>query len=307
METLWRGNANAWECDELGHLNVRAYAAKAWEAIGTLSDRIGMRGAFAANATATLIPRELHVRFLAEARPGAPLEIAGGVADWDDRTLEAVLVMRQPDRDRPTATFRFQLAHADPVYRSVFAWPDRARTALEALRIQPPPEAAPRGLKPAAPAEDVSRARADALGLAEVGIGRFGPADVDIFGRMRPDTPIGKVSDGVVHFATGFPEEWTAHSSDEGLRVAGALLEARVLYRRFATAGEGFVMRSGLTAASEKVRSLVHWVLDPATGEPWWTMEGVACLMDLDERRLRPADPDTLKALKAACIEGLAV
>ena len=34
--TLWQGTANAWECDEMGHMNVRFYAAKVEEALDGL-------------------------------------------------------------------------------------------------------------------------------------------------------------------------------------------------------------------------------------------------------------------------------
>ena len=63
MIPLWRGNANAWECDELGHLNVRFYLAKAWEAVEALSEALNMRAAFQPGATATLIAREIDIRF----------------------------------------------------------------------------------------------------------------------------------------------------------------------------------------------------------------------------------------------------
>ena len=63
MQVLWRGNANTWECDELGHLNVRFYMAKAQEALAGLADQLGMHHAFAPDATATLIPRDVTLRF----------------------------------------------------------------------------------------------------------------------------------------------------------------------------------------------------------------------------------------------------
>ena len=45
MQVLWRGNANTWECDELGHLNVRFYMAKAQEALGGLDGLAVVAGA----------------------------------------------------------------------------------------------------------------------------------------------------------------------------------------------------------------------------------------------------------------------
>lgn len=307
MHELWRGNANAWECDELGHLNVRYYVDKAMQAVGTLSDMIGMRGAFGAEATATLIVRDLHVRFFAEARPGAPLVIEGGVGEISETGLIAVLMMRHAAQGRLAASFTMTLDHADPRNARPFAWTQRARSAMDVLTVAVPDEAGPRGIERVEPAREVSLARADALGLAAPGRGRFGPQDGDIFGRMRPECAIAKISDSVIHFRDGFPEQWDNHASGEPLRHASALLELRIVYRTYPRPGDGFVVRSGVTAAGEKVRSLVHWVLDPATGRPWWSAQGIGCTMDLDARKLVPAGGETLKRLQDAVIAGLTI
>src|SRR5690606_31616003 len=90
-------------------------------------------------------------------------------------------------------------------------------------------------------------------------------------------------------------------SHADGARpIGGALLECRILPRRWPRAGDGVVIRSGPAAANENVRTVVHWALDPATGRPWWTMQGVAAAFDLEARRIHKAGPATLKALQAA-------
>lgn len=53
----------------MGHLNVGFYVAKSMEALAGLAAELGMPGAFAANAEATLVVREQHIRFIREARP----------------------------------------------------------------------------------------------------------------------------------------------------------------------------------------------------------------------------------------------
>jgi acyl-CoA thioester hydrolase len=68
---LWRGGVNTWECDEMGHMNVRFYVVKAVEGLATLAALIGMPDAFRSDATSTLLVREQHIRFLKEAHAGA--------------------------------------------------------------------------------------------------------------------------------------------------------------------------------------------------------------------------------------------
>src|SRR5262245_31151972 len=78
---LYKGSANAWECDEMGHLNVRFHVERAMMGLAALAQQIGMPRASQAQAGATLQPLDLHIRFLKEARPGAPLQMRGGVLE----------------------------------------------------------------------------------------------------------------------------------------------------------------------------------------------------------------------------------
>ena len=305
MIELWRGNANAWECDELGHLNVRFYLAKGMQAVANLAAASGLSDAYCASATATLIPQDIHIRFLAEARPGAPLLIRGGFLDVRENEADLVLAMRHGGDDRLAATLRLTLAHADPRSGRIFPWPSRFRARAETLKTQSPKDAAPRGVTSSAWEAGPSLERADALGLETLGRGRFGVEEMDVFGRLRPEFLLGRVSDSVVHFAKAFPEEAAFHAGKTETALSGALLETRIGPRSWPRAGDGYVVRSGLRAANEKVRMLVHWVLDPESGRPWWTMEGVACAMNLEARRLAPAQGEILDQLHAAIIPDL--
>lgn len=305
MHTLWRGNANAWECDELGHLNVRFYLAKAAEAVGALAQMIAMPGAFDSRATATLAARSMVVRFLAEVPPGAPLAIRGGVIKHDDTCLTAALVLDHCALERPAAAFTVELDHYAPHSGHAFPWSSRTREALNELAVEPPADINPRSLDTGPPEAGVSLARAEQLGLEAVGRGMINPEEVDAFGRMRVEFAFGKISSSVVHLQTGFPEQWAAFRDSAPLTAASAVLEARLNFHRFPRAGTGYVVRTGLSRVSDKVRTLVHWVLDPATGAPLWTMEAVGCLMDLENRRLKPADEETRARMQAAVIDGL--
>jgi acyl-CoA thioester hydrolase len=305
MQTLWRGNANAWECDELGHLNVRFYLAKATEAVGALAQMIEMPGAFKPKAAATLVARTITLRFLAEVQPGAPLAIRGGIIDHTDTGLTAALVLDHCAMDKPAATFTVRLDHYAPDFKRTFPWSSRTHAALARLAIAPPPGISPRSLSDEPPETNVSLTRADELGLEEVGRGMINPHELDALGCMRAEFALGKISNSVVHLNAGFPEQWAAFREGRALDAASAVLEARLNFHRWPRVGDGYVVRTGLARVTDKVRTLVHWVCDPVTGAPLWTMEAVGCLMDLNARKLKPAEPDSLAQMQAAVVEGL--
>ncbi|WP_300541891.1 thioesterase family protein [Maricaulis sp.] len=305
MIELWRGAVNAWECDELGHMNVRFYLAKVSEAIANLAEEAGLNPVQRTDASATLIPRDIHIRFLAEAHPGAPIFIEGGFTAHDNTTATAILVMRHSGGRQPAASFRVTLGHASPQNAKDFAWPERFAARADALMAQVPDFAAPRGLALTDAPTPARLTRADALGLETIGRGRFGPAEMDPFGWLRAEFLLGRISDSVTNFASAFPEEWAMHESGGSGNVGSALLECRIRPCRWPQTGDGFVVRSGLKSAGTRVRNIVHWVLEPATGLPWWTMEGVAAPMDLDARKLLSVSDDVTARLETACIDGL--
>jgi acyl-CoA thioester hydrolase len=305
MIELWRGAVNAWECDELGHMNVRFYLAKASEAVANLAEAAGLNPVQRHDSASTLVPRDIHIRFLAEAHPGAPLFIEGGFLAHDRTTASVILVMRHAGTGRPAATFRSTLGHADPGNGRDFAWPDRFSARADSLLVDLPDFAVPRGLSLDVSPTDAGLRKADGLQLETIGRGRFGNHEMDAFGWLRPEFLLGRISDSVVNFAAAFPEEWAMHAGHNGQRIGSALLECRIRPHRWPRAGDGFVVRSGLKSAGPRVRNLVHWVLEPATGTPWWSMEGVAAPMDLETRRLRDVPDEVQAALAAACIDGL--
>ena len=104
---VWRGSVATWECDAMGHLNVGFYVAKSMEGLAGLAAELGMPDAFAADARATLIVREQHIRFLREARPDAPLVMTGGVrGDRRERRARsccccAIATASSPPASRP--------------------------------------------------------------------------------------------------------------------------------------------------------------------------------------------------------------
>ncbi|MBR9826019.1 MAG: thioesterase [Alphaproteobacteria bacterium] len=300
MRELWRGNANAWECDELGHMNVQFYLAKASEAVAHLARLAGLGGVFNSNTHATLVARQIHIKFLAEARPGAPLFIHGGFTRYAASSAELTLVMRHGFSQQIAATFRLELDHVSPHEGRPFDWPKRFTERYQSLAIDAVAEALPRGITETASDQQISLERADELGLEQIGMGCFSTAEMGPFGRIRSDVLLGRVSNSVINFQTGFPEQAEYHLGRTQTRIGGALLETRILPRHWPRAGDAYVIRSGLRAVGPKVRNLVHWVLDPQTGRPWWTSEGVAAPMDLDARKLHQPGEKMQARLEAA-------
>lgn len=305
MIRLWSGIPNTWDCDEMGHMNVRVYVEKAMEGLGTFAGAIHMPHAFHANALSTLIPAEHHIRYIREARPGEPLSMTGCVLEYDDTTALLYQDMRHSD-GRPAAAFRTRVVHVATSTGKPFPWSTRSRAQLEALIESPPGDTKPRGLDPEAapiPSSMATMEQVTKVGAPEIGRGLVQPNECDVFGRFSTPWFMGRISDSVPTLLT----DWRAKvaASQAGARMGGAVLEYRLIYRKWPRAGDRFVIHTSLADVAEKTHSLSHWVLNPDTGEAYMTSEAVAVTFDLETRKVIPTPADQIAELETLAPRGL--
>ena len=299
---VWRGGVNTWECDEMGHMNVRFHLARALEGVAGLARRLDLPDAFRPGAASTLLVREMHVRFLREAHAGAPLSMVAAVTRFGEADADLCLLLLHDD-GALASTFRVRVEHGAPEDR-VFPWPRRARTAAAALAREVPAAAAPRTLgfgDPPPPA--ASLARADALDLLCIARGVVGPAGCDVHGALRADEFMGRVSDGAARLMA--PVREAVAEASPGARVGGAVVEYRLLMLDRAGPGDHLEIRSGLSEVGERVSRVAHWALDPVGGRPWVSSEAVVVCFDLEARRILPVPPAALAVLERRVTPGL--
>jgi len=297
---IWCGGVNTWECDEMGHLNVRFWGAKAMEGLAGLAARLGMPQAFAPHADTTLIVREQHIRFLREARAGASLSMTGAVVEMSETEARLLLIVRHASGE-PAATFQLLVAHATARDLRPFPWPARIRARAADLAAPVPAFAAPRSIPLVPTIPRAGLAAAQALGLIRIGLGVIGPDECDAFGRMRSELVIGRISDGVSRLFHHQSEE----AAEAGRRVGGAVLEYRVLHLDWPRAGDGVAIYSGFAGCEARTRRLIHWLVDPQSGRVWASAEAVAVSLDLDTRRIIDLPPQTQAAYRAQSVPGL--
>jgi len=298
---VWRGGVAAWEADEMGHLNVGFYVAKAMEALAGLAAELGMPRVIAPTAEATLVVRDQHIRFLREARPGTALTIGGGVVEMGESEARLLLLMRHPSGEF-AASFQTVVTHATARHGRPFPWPDRVRARAAALAIEVPEKAAPRSVSLAPIETQASLARADALGLIHTGLGVVDPRDCDAFGRMRTEGFMQRLSSAIPNlFAAGRPGRGPAERG----KVGGAALEYRLVHHAWPRAGDRVMLRSGFSGGDARVRRLTHWMLDPDSGRPWASAEAIAVSFDLETRKIITLSDEELARMEAETTPGL--
>jgi acyl-CoA thioester hydrolase len=309
MIEVYRGSINTWECDEMGHMNVRFYVAKMMEGLAEFAHVAGLTQSFRPRARPTLSPRDQHIRFIKEAHAGKPVAMTACVLEVSE---SSVLIYQQLDHatGEPCASYRTWVDHVDVDTRQAFPWSNATRAAFGKLKDTPPAEWAPRSIDMSvAPRATARMADADAIGAPVIGRGVVQPDHCDLNGRMMPEMFLGRVSDSIAHLLRPWREQVgkEAEARGETVRMGGAVLEYRLVYRRWPRPGDRFVIRSARGFQKEKTHSFVHWVLDPDTGEAWATTEAVAVALNLETRKIMTATPELLASLANVAPAGLTV
>jgi acyl-CoA thioester hydrolase len=291
----------------MGHLNVRFYVARAMEGLVGLAGALGLPGAFKDQATATLLLTDHHIRFIREARSRAPLHMVAGVLDMDDTRARFLQLLIHSLTGEIAASFQTLVVHATAREGRAFPWSERTRALADRLRMDVPERAAPRSLGLTPPSGGASLSEAERLDLIRLGAGSVGSTDCDVFGRMRPDVFIGRVSDGIPALGVALRAGMADGPSTRPHGVGGAVLEYRVAYHAWPRAGDRFEIRSGLAEVGDRTQRLAHWMLDPETGRAWVSAEAVAIALDLGERKVIPIGPAERAHLLTRVTPGLSL
>jgi acyl-CoA thioester hydrolase len=284
-------------------MNVRFYVVRAMEGLVGVAAALGLEGAFRDSANATLMVTDQHIRFLREARAGAPLAMVAGIVDIGETEARILQLLYHVGSGDLAASFQTVVTHATARDGRPFPWSRRTLDLAQGLRMSTPDRAAPRSLGLAPSDGRASLEQADVLELVRLSGGAFGAQDCDVFGRVRPELFIGRVSDGVPTLAGAFGARAPGEGRPEG--VGGAVLEYRLAYHTWPRAGDRFEVRSGLAGFDDKVQRLAHWILDPTTGAPWVTCEAVAIALDLTARKIIPISDEARTRLKPHVKAGL--
>jgi len=298
----WAGECSAWECDELGHLNMRHYVYKTAQARAGLIIRMGLPEAFKKDATSSIRVKDFHIKYQGEARPGDPLKIESGVISLQEDTAKLCHIMYHAD-GRIAATVVEIIEHVYLREMSKFNWPSRVRENIETFTVQLPARAKPRNIDLTAPQTGMSLSELHDLGLTTSGAGVFGPEETDNTGGVTPQAFFGRTTSSIGWYNEGWPE-----ISDPEYRKGGgmaALLEARTVFHSWPEAGDAYAYVPGFLGANTYTRNILHNLLNPITGQSYMSTIAVACLFNTKTRSLVKTTPEQVELVNKAMIVGL--
>jgi len=275
---LWRGGVNAWECDEMGHMNTRFYLARCMEAVAVLFAKAGIPRAV---ASSLVRPEETHIRFHREAHAANSLHITGGFSRLGDDDADAVFLLHHSLTGVLAASFRMRLQSLDG-NGSRQEWPAEFVRLASALQVEVPKEAQARSTGH----EPISAAPRDLSAHTRIMLGSLTGTDCGPDGRMLPLKFLGAAADGVRRLTAPLREIVVQHADTPPKNYGGAVLEFRLVHFDWPQLGDCIEIRSAFKGADSRVMRLEHWLLDALDGRPLGYQEVVAIVFDIDQRKI---------------------
>ena len=159
MEVL-RSSVNEWECDQMGHLNVRHYFGRANEGLSLLLSELGLGPAHLRQEGLTLRALDQHVRFQREMRPGAAYSVRAGVVSSTPDVVHTYLEIHSRKSGELSATFMSELGLDRAATGERRQLPAQLSTLSQPLRTEIPAHGAARGIKRDEPQAPFTRAQA---------------------------------------------------------------------------------------------------------------------------------------------------
>src|SRR5687768_2251993 len=270
MIDVLRTGVNTWECDQMGHMNVRYYFARANQGLAMLALELGLPPSFLQREGLVLRALDQHVRFMRELRPGVYYAMRAGIVSATRDRLQVYEEMRFVHKDEAAASMISEIALVDTATGKPMPLPDSVLERARALEAVVPGETAPRGIERVKPRLPPLRSEALALGLAGAYLGPVLPEDCDGFGVMQESAFMARVSDGIGHFFQHL------RGSQRGPGIGGAALEYRYVFHERPQLGEIIEVRSGLKGLGNKTSHICHWIFNVETGRCAATSEAVA-------------------------------
>lgn len=299
----WTGEAEAHECDALGHLNMRYYLYKAQQARQMFIMMLGLPKAFTKGYPSSVKFMDAHIQYKTESRPGQLLRIETGLLALRDVGMTLLHVIYHADSGAVSATIIENVEHVYLSTGQSFNWPKRVMMAAKAYKVDMPNYAAPRSLDPMAPIKAPPQKQLESWGIKPVGRGVFQRNEADMFDRIMGAAILGRASDCVAHYKEGWPEAHDPNIDQDS--IMGILLETRFMCHKPIRAGQPFIFYSSAAHINKRTRRLVHTMINPFDGTALASMDAVAALFDLNARKIIQPSDAHFQALKAACVPAL--
>jgi acyl-CoA thioester hydrolase len=118
-----RGTIHAWQCDHMGHANLRAYGEFFEQALWHVFQRIGITPSVLRGDTIRMAGVQQNINYRKELLPGDLIVVRSGLAEFKERSLKMVHEMQHVETGEVCATCELTAVCIDAQTRKPRSFP----------------------------------------------------------------------------------------------------------------------------------------------------------------------------------------
>ncbi|MEP3247616.1 MAG: thioesterase family protein [Sneathiella sp.] len=272
----YRGGVEAWECDQMEHMNVQFYSTKAAAAFSHLQHALGLSPARIRNEKKALRFTSLRIQYKSEMRLGGLMHGLAGIRSVDAEGITGFLHLFDSVKNTISGVFEFTASYQDLISGNQLALPDDIRKAARALEDEHPDQYHPQPLKsqilPPTPLDHMFETNRTAVDVWEC----------DAFGHIELPNIIARFSDAASHI---MQHVGITRQMQKDRNLGSAALDYYTEFHQPIRKAASLYLKSGLLERMDKTFVFGHHLINCDTGDIINSTTVLGCYFDMSARK----------------------
>lgn len=274
--SCYRGSVEAWECDQMEHMNVQFYSTKAAAAFSHLQQALGLSPARIRLEQQALRFTTLRIQYKSEMRLGGLMHGLAGIRAVDGDTVTGFIHLFDSAKEVVSGVFEFTAAYKDLTNDQQLTLPDDVRQAALALQNDHADQYRPQPLKtqilPAKPLDHMFETNRTAVDVWEC----------DAFGNIELQYIIARFSDAASHI---MQHVGMTRQMQKDRNLGSAALDYYTEFHRPIRKAASLYLKSGLLERMDKTFVFGHHMINCDTDEIVNSTTVLGCYFDMSARK----------------------
>jgi len=279
----YRGAVEAWECDQMDHMNVQFYSEKASAALSHLFNALTLSPTRIREEGKSLRYKNLRIQYKAELRGGALMEALSGVRGVTSEGLKGFTNIYNVITGQLSCNQEFELIYQDLETGERLPLPADVVETAKGLVDEHEGEYRPAPMKtlvmPAKPLEHMFETNRSAVDVWEC----------DAFGNIETRHIVARFSDAASHIMAHVGID---RQTFKDRNLGSAALDYYMEFNKPIKRSTSLVLRSGLLDRHEKLFAFGHQLIDCDTGDVMNNTTVLGCYFDMTARKSVQLPPE---------------
>lgn len=279
----YRGAVEAWECDQMDHMNVQFYSEKASAALSHLFNAVKLSPSRIRAEAKSLRYKNLRIQYKAELRGGALMEAVSGIREVSQDRLKGFTNIYNVITGQLSCNQEFELIYQDLESGERLQLPadviDAATELLDPHEGEYQPSPIKTVIIPTKPLDHMFETNRSAVDVWEC----------DAFGNIETRHIVARFSDAASHIMAHVGID---RQTFKDRNLGSAALDYYMEFNKPIKRSTSLVLKSGLLDRQEKIFAFGHQLIDCDTGDVMNNTTVLGCYFDMTARKSVPLPPE---------------